>query len=187
LTSPGLRLLLCAAASLGGCVPVPTIGAGAATPRFDPFVFFAGHSEGTATLRVVLARAVPVHVVSDGHVEGAELVLDQTVTEGSKPPRHRQWRLHAVGPGRYAGTLSDAAGGVTAEAQGNRLHIAFAMKGGLPTQQWLTLAADGQSARNLLVVRKFGLAVAVLDETIRRDGPGGHGGDGALRPAGSGG
>lgn len=153
---------------LAGCVGVPPLDPVAPAPRFDPFVFFAGHSEGTATLRKLFSRPVPVHVVSDGHLDGAELVLDQVVTEGEKPPRHRQWRLRQIAPGRYAGTLSDATGAVTAETQGNRLHIAFTMKGGLPTQQWLTLAPDGASAHNLLVVRKLGLSVAVLDETIRK-------------------
>ena len=41
-------------------------------------------------------------------------------------------------------------------------------EGRLPTDQWLTLAPDGQSAHNILIVRKFGVTVAVLDETIRR-------------------
>ena len=44
------------------------------------------------------------------------------------------------------------------------------MKGGLPTEQWLTLAADGRSAHNIMVVRKFGLRIALLDEEIRRQG-----------------
>jgi hypothetical protein len=42
------------------------------------------------------------------------------------------------------------------------------MKGGLPTDQWLTLAADGRSAHNIMVVKKFGAGVAVVHEEIRK-------------------
>ena len=50
--------------------------------------------------------------------------------------------------------------------EGNRLHLAFTTKGGLKVQQWLTLAADGRSAHNVLVVTKLGMRVAVLVEEI---------------------
>lgn len=40
------------------------------------------------------------------------------------------------------------------------------MKGGLPTEQWLILAADGRSAHNTMVVKKLGMRVAVLEEEI---------------------
>ena len=71
-------------------------------------------------------------------------------------------------PGRYAGTLSDASGPVTADVAGNRLHIAFPMKGGLRAQQWLYLSPNGQVAQNRMVVTKLGIPVASLDEVITR-------------------
>jgi len=166
--APGAHPLL-AILLLSGCVAAPPLEPVAPTPRFDPFIFFAGHSEGTATLRTLFSGPEPVRVVSDGRVEGDALILDQQVTQGNRPPRHREWRLRQTGPGRYAGTLSDATSGVTAETNGNRLHIAFTMKGALPTEQWLTLAPDGRTASNLLVVRKLGFRVAVLAETIRKN------------------
>lgn len=102
-------------------------------------------------------------VTSDG-----EIVLDQDVQRGSAPPSRRTWRLHRIAPGRYTGTLSDAIGPVTGEVAGNCLHLAFAMKSGLRAQQWLYLQPGGHVARNRMVVTKFGLPVASLDETIRR-------------------
>ena len=45
------------------------------------------------------------------------------------------------------------------------------MRGGLSARQVLTLATDGRSARNILTVSRFGLRLAVLDETIVRDEP----------------
>ena len=98
------------------------------------------------------------------------LLLEQTVAEGAKRPATRRWRIRADGPGRYSGTLSNA-GPVTGMASGSRLHLHFVMKGGLATDQDLDLAADGQSAHNVMTVRKMGVRVAVLDETIRRVGP----------------
>jgi hypothetical protein len=96
------------------------------------------------------------------------IALDQTIWEEGKPARSRSWRLRQVAPGRYAGTLSDAAGPITGEVRGGRLHLRFAMRGGMDVDQWLTLAPDGRSARNVLRVRKMGLTVAALEETIRK-------------------
>ena len=142
----------------------------ASGPRFDPLVFFEGRSRGEGRLKVVLRAARLVDVRSEGHREGATLVLEQRVAEEGERPRIRTWRIREVAPGRYAGTLSDAAGPVSGEAQGNRLHLWFRMKGGLKADQWLTLASDGQSAHNVMKVRKLGIVVATLDETIRRTG-----------------
>ena len=106
-----------------------------------------------------------------GHIEpDGTLVLDQTVTEGAKPPTHRQWRIHSVGSGHYAGTLSDAAGAIVGETEGNRLSLRFPMKGGLAAVQRLTLAPDGGSAHNIMTISKLGIRVAVLDETICKTG-----------------
>ncbi|WP_374129693.1 DUF3833 family protein [Sphingomonas sp. 28-62-20] len=162
------------ALALAGCVATPRIGPVAAAPAFVPNDFFSGRSEGTASLKVIFRSAVPVRVESLGSInaDGA-LVLDQTVFEGDKPPRQRHWLIRRTGPNRYAGTLSDATSPVIGEVTGNRLHLGFGMKGGMHAQQWLTLAPDGQSAHNIMVVRKFGLTLAVLDETIRKIDPAG--------------
>ncbi len=110
-----------------------------------------------------------MRVVSDGTVEDGTLHLVQTVQEGGKPPRQRTWTMRETSPGHYRGTLSDARGAVTGEAEGNRLHLSFTMKGGFPTEQWLTLSPDGHRAHNVMKVRKLGLTVGVLVEDIRKD------------------
>jgi hypothetical protein len=110
-----------------------------------------------------------VRVASRGRTEpDGAIALEQTIWEEGKAARSRRWRLRQVAPGRYAGTLSDAAGPITGAVQGGRLHLRFAMRGGMKVDQWLTLAPDGRSARNLLRVRKLGVTVAALDETIRK-------------------
>lgn len=138
-------------------------------PRFDAIAFFSGVSQGDGRLKIVMKGTRPVRVRSTGRVANdGTLILDQRIVEGNKPPRDRQWRIRAVAPGRYAGTLTDAVGPMTGTASGDRLHLAFRMKGGLKVDQRLTLAGDRRSARNIMTVRKFGITVARLDETIRK-------------------
>jgi len=42
------------------------------------------------------------------------------------------------------------------------------MKGGLRVDQRLTLLRDARIAQNRMIVRKLGIAVATLDETISK-------------------
>ena len=139
----------------------------AAAASFDPLRFFAGRTEGTGRLRIMLhrARAVRVHGMGTAVPDGLALV--QTVEREDRPAATRRWLLRRVAPGRYAGTLTDARGAVSAEADGNRLHIAYRTKGKVRIDQWLTLAPDGLSATNRLTARRMGIVVARLDETIR--------------------
>jgi hypothetical protein len=150
---------------------LPTIAAARPAPpppTFDPLVFFAGRTEGRGILKVVLSPHKPVVVHGIGRVSDDVLTLDQTVTEGDKPPAERRWTFTALGRGRYAGTLTDATGPVAGDVTGNRLHLHFHMKGGIVADQRIDLAPGGQSAHNRMSFRKFGIVVARLDETIRR-------------------
>lgn len=163
--------VLAGALALTACGASPEMGAYVADgPRFVPERFFAGRGHGEATLKVILRRRVPVRVESEGRVaRDGTLVLDQTIREGDKPARIRQWRIRDVGGGRYTGTLTDAVGPVTGTATGNRLTLRYTMRGGMKVRQALYLTPDGRAARNRLTVSKFGLRVAVLDERITKD------------------
>ncbi|SFP77499.1 DUF3833 family protein [Sphingomonas rubra] len=141
----------------------------ATAPDFDPFRFFAGQTRGEGQLKVVFRARTPIAVRGVGRVEAdGTLVLDQTVREGSKPPRTRQWRLRRLSPTRYQGTLTDARGPVIGDVEGPRLHLRFTSTDGFRVQQWLTLAADGRSAANHLQAKRFGVTVATLEERITR-------------------
>ena len=143
--------------------------AAAAPAPFDPAVFFNGRTQGAGKLKIILRRSVDVRVEGSGHVErDGTLVLAQVVHEGDKPARTRRWRIRETSPGHYAGTLSDAQGPVTGEVTANRLHLAFTSLDGYANEQWITFAADGRSAHNVLKVHKLGMTVAELDETIRK-------------------
>jgi hypothetical protein len=181
----GAVLLAPLALMLAACVSAPQAIAPipqADAPRFDPFTFFAGNSAGTGVLAKVRAADTPVQVTSSGRIvtEGLReaawaapprrvLVVDQTIREGEKPARTRQWRLYEVAPDRYEGTLSDAISPVTARVQGNQLVVEFTIKGSFKVRQELTLSPDGQRAHNVTRISQLGVTAAVLVEDIVRE------------------
>ena len=140
----------------------------AAAPVFDPVAFFTGTTEGHGQLKQAFAATHRTRTRSVGTVQGAMLMLDQTVEEEGAPLRTRHWRLRQVSPGHFRGTISDAVGPVSADVAGPRMTVRYAMKGGLKVAMTVTVAPGGQSARNAMKVSKFGLTVATLEETIRR-------------------
>ena len=154
---------------LAACAGGPPPAVTAAAPRFVAERLFAGHLDGTGTLKVVLHAPSRTHVTSIGHVTAdGVLVLDQHIEQQGSPARDRQWRIRPMPNGRYTGTLTDASGPVAGETEGNRLHLSFPMPGSMHVDQWLTLSSDGQVAQNHMIVRKLGVRVAVLEETIRK-------------------
>jgi hypothetical protein len=140
------------------------------TKPFSAKSFFLGRTEGKGTLRQIMSPTRAVQVNGQGLVErDGTLVLEQTVIDGKTPPRMRRWRLHEDLQGGYSGTMSDAIGPVKGEMSGDRLTLRFKMKdGGLDAAQGLWMEADGIAAHNLIVVRKFGIKVAVIDQTIHK-------------------
>lgn len=164
--------LLCLALPLAACVTPPEhAGLAQAQPEFSPSAFFTGRTVGEGTLRVLIAGTSHTHVVGHGQVEpDGTLVLVQRIERGDEPPQTRTWHIRQAGDAQhYTGTLSTAEGPVTGEVEANRLHLRFIADGGLDTEQWLYLQPGSQVALNRMVVRKFGLQVAVLEETIRKE------------------
>jgi hypothetical protein len=131
--------------------------------------FFEGRTEGAGTLSIVMRSAQTMRVESIGRRESdGSLTLRQTIKEGAKRPRVREWRIRELGQGGYTGTLTDATGPVNARTEGGRLRIRYEMKGGLDVEQWLVPQPGGRSLANEMRVRKFGLVVARVEETIRK-------------------
>lgn len=165
-----MRTAILFALMLSACVPLPQQEAvNRAAPPFPVMTFFEGRTQGEGRLKILFRSAQAIRVESQSRqLADGTLLVEQRIQQQGKPLRTREWRIREVAPGHYAGALSDAAGPVSGTAEGGRLHLRFAMKGGLQADQWLTLAKDGRSAHNVMAVRKFGITVATLDETIRR-------------------
>jgi hypothetical protein len=157
-----------AAVFAAALLAAPPAGASAGV-RFDPAAFFTGRTVSQGRLKIIFHSGVDVRVEGTGKVEGdGTLNLSEVVHEGNKPARTRTWRIRETAPGHYSGTLSDAKGPVTGEVSGDRLHLAFTSLDGYGYDQWITIAPDGHSARNLLKISKMGMNVAEIDETIHK-------------------
>jgi hypothetical protein len=164
-----MRILFPALLLVGFAVAPPSAAAPSAAPSFEPERFFLGRSEGRGVIKIFLSGERQLKVRSNGRVEAdGTLVLDQRVEQEGKAPEQRQWRIRKIGSGRYSGTLSDAAGPVAGEMKDNRLRLRYRMKNGLDAEQWLHLEPGGRTATNRMTVRKFGVSVATVNETIRR-------------------
>ena len=135
---------------------------------FDPITFFTGATESAGSLKQALSSAKATHVTGYGAMRGGgEFVLDQTMTvAGDKAPQRRQWQLHQISPGHFGGTISDGKGPVTIDVAGNRLLIRYTMTNGMKVESVLTIDPGGRSGHNVSVVRKWGMSVASLNETI---------------------
>ncbi len=169
---PRPLLAACLILSLAACVTTPEhMEPVRDAPVFSPTAFFTGRTVGEGVLKVLLAGTSHTHVEGAGHVEpDGTLVLQQQIKRDGKPFQSRTWRLRQAGDAQhFTGTLTTAEGPVTGEVNASELHLRFTADGGLDTEQWLYLQPGGRIAINRMVVRKFGLPVAALDETIRKE------------------
>ena len=142
----------------------------AAAPAAAPEHFFVGRTEGTGTVRMMLAGAHKVRDRSRGRIDASgALILEQVVEEEGKPARRRSWRLVRAGGNRVTGTISDAIGPVRGEIDGNVFHLRYrARDANAQVEQWITLNPDGRTGSNRMVFRRFGLKVATVSSTIRK-------------------
>ena len=135
---------------------------------FDPVQFFAGHTQGDATLRLVTGGRHHVSVDSHGTPDGhGGLVLDQTIREQGSKTRTRRWILHPEGANRWSGTLTDAAGHVAVERTPTDVAIRYRMKNGAHVEQHLQQPPSG-AVLNHMTVSRFGIRLATLDERITK-------------------
>lgn len=145
--------LLLATASAATAVPpsAPT----------DPMSFFVGRTEGVGEVKVIFHQAYSTRNIGEGRIEpDGSLLLVQQVFDQGKPPHERRWHVRELGPGRFGGTMSEAAGPVTIDKVGDGYRFRFTMNGQLNVEQMLVPLAGGRSASSTAEVRKFGLVVA---------------------------
>ena len=137
-------------------------------PKFNPVEFFRGHSVGRGELKILLQSPLRVDVKSEGRTEkDGTLLLIQRVHQQGQKERTRYWRLKRQSATHFTGTLTDAAGPVAVDVVGNRARIRYRMKNRMSVEQWLT-PAGYNLVNNQMRVRRFGVVVARLNETIRK-------------------
>jgi len=134
-----------------------------------PVTFFTGTTISRGSIKEMLSSDKPTRAVSVGTLQpDGSLVIEQTVEIGDDPALNRTWRLREVGDGKVTGTISDATSPVKGTISGNAMKLSYKLEGGLKVSQVLTIAADGKTCSNEMKIRKFGLVVARLSETITR-------------------
>lgn len=139
-------------------------------PRFDPAAFFTGRTTSEGTLKQILSSTKTTRVTTFGtRLAGGDMLLEQDVQIGDQPVRHRTWRLRESSPGRFTGTISDAADDLEGTLSGDTLTLTYTMDNHLGVHQVITVQPGGQSASNVMRIRRFGITVARLRETIRRE------------------
>ncbi len=147
-----------------------TLQAQNAGRSFDPAAFFTGRTTSEGTLSQIFASTKTTRVSTFGvRQRNGDMVLDQQVQIGSDPVRNRTWRLRETAPGRFSGTISDAADDLEGTLAGDTLTLTYTMDNNLGVHQEITVNPGGQSARNVMRIRRFGITVARLRETIVRE------------------
>jgi hypothetical protein len=145
----------------------------AAGPELRPEQFFAGETRGQGVIRTIGGgEGRGFEVTSTGRRTGEGIRVDQIIRYADGKVDRRFWTLRRSSPGRYEGTLSDAAGPIGAEVSGDRLRLRYLLKRpAITMEQWLYLQPDGRTLRNEGTVRAFGMVVARLSERISRHAP----------------
>lgn len=160
-------IAIAAMLALGSC----KAAAPAPGPPLDIVAFFTGKSQGEGELRVLLGSPKAISVDSLGRSDRkGGLILDQLIREEGKAARKRRWVMRRIGPGRFTGTLTEAVGPVSVSVAGSTANIRYEMKDGLSVAQTLELQPGGRRIANRMAVRKYGIPVARLTETIRKIG-----------------
>jgi hypothetical protein len=138
-------------------------------PALDPLDFFTGEVRGEGTIKVMMKPATTMRSESRGTPDGkGGLVLEQRVHQTGKPVRISRWALRPTSKTTLTGTATDSAGPIAGKLSGNRLHLKYKTKDGLGFEQYMYLQADRRSVLNRITVRKWGMVVARIDETIRK-------------------
>jgi hypothetical protein len=140
-----------------------------AVPLADPLRFFEGRTESIGVMKLIMKRPYKVRSIGRGKINpDGSLLLVQQVHDDGQPPKERTWRIKQVGPGKYAGSMSEAVGPVKIEQVGDGYRFRFKIKGNLTVEQWLVPDPDGNSGSSKLTIRKYGVKVASADATIRK-------------------
>ena len=168
----GVRLgwIIAAMVAVGLAASALQAQAAATAVRFDPAAFFTGRTTSQGTLKQILSSTKTTSVSTFGtRQSNGDMVLEQDVKIGNQPTRHRVWRLRETSPGQFGGTISDAADDLSGTLAGDTLTLTYTMDNNLWVHQVITINRDGQSASNVMRIRRFGITVARLTETIQRE------------------
>lgn len=158
---------------LAASVLLPAAAAHGATRKSnnaDPLHFFEGRTEMVSTTKIITQKPFLTRTVGHGKIaDDGVLELIQHVEEQGRRKFDRSWHIRQIGPGRFGGTMSEAATLVSIERVGERYLFRFKLKDGLSVEEWLVPQNDNL-VRVLVTIRKYGIAVVHSDGWIRKLG-----------------
>lgn len=163
---------------LSGCADLTTSDSSLVQkePLLDPTAFFSGRtaSEGVMVNKLTGSKR-RVTTETRSQWEGKTLRLEQDLAFSDGTKQHRSWRIRKTDPHHYEATANDIVGTARGESSGNAFHWSFtlALSPGNPLEnvqmtQSMFLQSDDRSLINHTSVRKFGITVAQVTETFRR-------------------
>ena len=95
--------------------------------------------------------------------------VDQTIKYADGPVEARTWTVRRTDGNTYRGTISGAAGEVTAQTRGNVFHLRYLVRNpAVYMEQQLYLQPDGRSVINFATITVAGVPWARLAEQIVR-------------------
>lgn len=171
---PGVCRTILASRLLVVSLPIALLGASASAETAsiakltDPLRFFEGRTESVSTVKVMMRKPFHSRAIGRGEISEGVLNLVQQIHEDGRTPYDRRWRMRQIGPGRFAGTMTEAIGPVIAEEIDGQFRFRFKMKGNLSIEQWLTPLPGGRSARSKVSIRKLGITVGHSEGMIHR-------------------
>lgn len=124
---PSLALLL-PSLLVTGCGGLHLDEYAGATPAFDPFVFFQGHTRAWGIVQDWRGRVVRRFEVDiDGAVSDGTLTLDESFRYADGELATRQWRLERDADGRIVGRAGDIIDVAEGDTAGNSMYWNYTM------------------------------------------------------------
>lgn len=124
-----ILLSLILALVLSGCASMNIDDFRGSKPEFDLERYFSGHTRAYGSFfdrGGNLKRQFTVEI--QGYRQGEEFVLDEHFSYSDGEKQTRQWRIRAMGDGRYVGRAADVVGDAEGIARGQALNWRYQLR-----------------------------------------------------------
>lgn len=146
-------------------------------PALDLREYFSGRTDAWGMFQDRSGKVLKrFHVLIDGRMEGAQLVLDERFSYSDGSTQQRIWRLREISPGQWRGSAGDVVGEAVGEVAGNTLRWRYELL--LPVDDgvyqvhfddWMYLL-DEQTLVNRSFMSKLGVELGQVTLFFRKQG-----------------
>jgi hypothetical protein len=154
---------------LSACGNVPVEHYRDETPRLDLPHFFTGQVQASGIFQKRSGEvAKRFRVDINGHMQGANLILDERFVYSDGTKQQRTWTLVPTGNGHWQGTAGDVIGVAEGQVSGNTLHWKYTLdlevdgtRHPVQLDDWMFLM-DDNTLVNRSYMSKFGVEVGQI-------------------------